>query len=274
MKSQFVATPSCGAPPLFETYTAGIDDTLQQFDWNLVNRLHPDTIRATQDTESLDKLLYSFVDSKYGAVERQFLPFPLSAKFFQLLQIGVDYLLRKLTKTQKQVSQKETEIEYLRHKLEKSVERLDSLPKFTNSEVKVVHSCPVCSRAFKAMLYLDKHVRKCHANQMDAWHALRNDEPYGISIAFKELHQDIDHLRSCITRQDLHTDPPRTSNEMPVFAHKPKQKGIGTPGRITGGTGIEPRFNRKDFMGDSPPKSGLDGVSRFSMDGDLPDNDS
>jgi hypothetical protein len=253
MTVQYAAIPSCGPRPSFEIHTANFDDTLHQFDWNLVNHLNVESIKATGDSDSLEKLLYSFVDSRFGAVERQFLPFPLSAKFYQLLQLGIDYLLTKLRKNQRQVAQRDLEIEYLKHKLEKSIDRLDSLPKFANCDVKVVHSCPVCSRAFKAMLYLDKHIGKCHPEHGDAWRALRHNELFGVAKAFTELHQDIDHLRACITRQDLCAEPPvdhPDCDRMPIQPKPWRPHQRDPSGRIAGFSGIEPGGSRRSFLGD------------------------
>jgi len=252
--TQVVAVPSCGVQPV-RSYRAAFDDTLSQFDWNLLNSLNPETISATDDSESLERVLYSFVDSKFGAVERQFLPFPLSAKLYQMLQLGVDYLLRKQAKLLRQLAQRDAHIERLEHKVEKAIERLDTLPRTANTEVTVVHSCPVCSRAFKAILYLDKHISKCHPQQVDAWRALREGRPYGVSKAFADLHMDIDHLRACVTRQEFEERREIAVNG-PDLGRMPRPRGrrvpaarAGPPGRVTGGVCCQPSALRKEFVG-------------------------
>jgi hypothetical protein len=258
MRVQTVAMPSCGAPPHFEVHTASFDNTLYQFDWNLVNRLNPEVVEGMNDTESLEKILYSFVDSKYGAVERQLLPFPLSAKFYRLLQLGTDYLLKKLVKTQRQVAQKDKEIDYLRHKLEKSIEAFDRVPRLANADVTIAHSCPVCSRAFKALLYLDKHMTQCHPESVDAWRCLREGRPYGLAKALQELHQDVGHLRSCLTRQDLSAchEPDnrdgfdRMPGPRPPSRRKSGPRPPGGPGKFVGATAVEPGANRRNFFCD------------------------
>jgi predicted metal-binding protein len=258
MRTQIVATPSCGVPPHFEVHTANFDNTLYQFDWNLVNRLTPEVVEGMHDTESLEKVLYSFVDSKYGAVEQQFLPFPLSAKFYRLLQLGTDYLLKKLAVTQRQVGQKDKEIDYLRHKLEKSIEALDRVPRVANADVTLAHSCPVCSRAFKALLYLDKHMTQCHPELVDAWRCLRERRPYGLAKALQELHQDVGHLRSCLTRQDLpkccaHQDGfDRMPRSGPPGGRKGGTRPVGGTGRFMGVTEVQPGANRRNFFLDDP----------------------
>lgn len=258
MRVGYIQVPSCGAPPQYEIHTANFDNTLYQFDWNLVNRMNPEYIKATGETSDLEKLIYSFVDSKFGAVERQFLPFPLSAKFYELLQIGFDYVLKKQTKLQQQLKKKDEEIEYLRHKLEKS---LETIPKFVGRDVSIVHSCPVCNKAFKSFYHLDKHINKTHGDLKDAWNALRNQQPYGAPVAFEELHQEINHLRECITRQELVSfEKPKPKREkMPGPQKEKKQTQTVDPGRIVESTCIQPFRYRSDFIDsdfiDIPPKS-------------------
>jgi hypothetical protein len=258
--TQFVANPSCGAPPFFTVHTARFDDTFAQFDWNLINRLNPETVEATQDSESLEKVLYSFVDSKFGAVERQFLPFPLSAKFYRLLQMGVDYLLKKFTKAQRQLSQKDKEIERMREKVERSIEALDRVPRMANTDVSIVHSCPVCSRAFKALLYVDNHMTKCHPEFLDAWRALRDGRPYGLSKAVQDLHDDIGHLRSCLTRQELEAKkPPPVSDRWPRPKPLPqKAKPIDASGKVVESRAIAPSAKLRTFVRDPDDMSGTE----------------
>ncbi|OHS93608.1 hypothetical protein TRFO_40114 [Tritrichomonas foetus] len=248
MRVQYVQTPSCGAPPNYQVHTGEFDNTLYQLDWNLINRTNPEYIRTTGDTETLEKIICSFSDSKFGAVERQFLPFPLSAKFYELIQLSMNYLLKKQTKLQQQLKQKDQEIEYLRHKLEKSYE---TIPKFVGRDVSVVHSCPVCNKAFKSFYHLDKHVKKYHLNLLDAWNSLRNNQPYGAKFEFQELQHEINHLRECITRQEYfaRVEPQNPPEMFPGKANaKKKPSGNGGEGRITESTGVQPRAFRSDFL--------------------------
>lgn len=262
MKVQFAQIPSCGAPPNYEMITANFDDTLYQFDWNLLNRMNLEYVKATQDPEDLEKLIYSFTDSHYGAVERQFLPFPLSKKLYEMLQLGFDYLLRKQTKLQKELKVKNEEIKYLRHKLEKS---LETIPKFVGTDVKVVHTCPVCNKAYKSFYHLDKHMNKAHTYMCDAWNALRNKQPYGASLEFRELQTEIDHLRGYVTKQNLEENSihPITQREKMSGKQPPKksnQKGDQKidPGHISESICVQPRRYKCDFIDshyvDIPPK--------------------
>ena len=223
--------------------------------------MNPDFIRATGETNDLEKLIYSFADSRFGAVERQFMPFPLSAKFYELLQLGVNYMLKKQTKLQQQLKQKDEEIEYLRHKIEKS---LGTIPKFVGRDVSIVHSCPVCKKAFKSFYHLDKHINKAHVNLKDAWNALRNEQPYGAPVAFEELHQEINHLRECITRQELAAldlmDQKKEQKEKLPGPQKVKKSSLTVdPGRIVESKCVQPLRYRSDFIDtdyiDIPPKS-------------------
>lgn len=267
-KTHCVATPSCGAQPM-DTYQAAFDNTLNQFDWNLLNRTNLATVQATNDTETMEKILYSFADSKFGPVERQFLPFPLSAKLYHALQLGVDYLMRRHTKLQRQLAEKDKQIEYLTHKLQKSFDRLDKMPRTSQCDVTVVHSCPVCQRAFKALLFLDKHMLKYHPKEVDAWKALREGQPYGVTKAFEELHQDIDHLRACITRQGYEerrkirrNDPNVDKMPGPRKKKQPQpQQGFDPSGRVVETTQVKPMayrrnfvVNTKDLRREPPPK--------------------
>ena len=67
-----------------------------------LNSLNPEFIEETKDFEPLEKIIYSLIDSKYGSVERQFLPFPISRKFFEIMKLSVKYLIKENSKTKLQ----------------------------------------------------------------------------------------------------------------------------------------------------------------------------
>ena len=247
MNVQFIQTPSCGPPPLFEVHTGEFDNTLNQLDWNLINRTNVEYIKATSDSEALEQIIHSFVDSKFGAVERQFLPFPLSRKLYELLQLSVHYLLKKQTKIQQQMKQKDLEIEYLRHKIDKFY---SAIPKMPSHDVSVVHSCPVCNKAYKSFYHLDKHMHKFHIDMLDAWNALRNKQPYGASLAIQELQFEINHLRECVTRQEFASkqEPPPPKDKFPIKPKTYKKEKTCGEGQIKESTCIQPGRYRSNIL--------------------------
>ena len=196
-------TPSCGYAAMQEAYNPKLQDTVHQFDWNLLNSMNPEFIYETKDNESLEKIIYSLMDSNYGRVEQQFLPFPLSRKFFEIMKLSVKYLMKEISKTKQQMKDKDNEIAYLKHKFEKQITKLDAMNRPKSVDVTVVHSCPKCHRAFKALTYLDKHMKKEHLDILDAWVSLREGTPYGAARELKQLKDEVEDLRMCLNRQEI-----------------------------------------------------------------------
>ena len=225
----FAQIPSISMPQ-FEAEKHNFWKNPNQFNWQLLNDINPDFIRQKQDTEIMDQLIYSFVDSEFGAVERQFLPFPLSAKFFYTFQVCINYLLNKQQKTERKLKESQKYAEKLEHKLENVYVQMDEIAqKSPPSEIKIVHSCPICLKAYKSLAYLDKHIQNFHTNQTELWAALRSGKSYEIHQELEEMRNNLKDIQANIIRQNFTSNmhqvvPTNCSRQKPnSILKKPKE---------------------------------------------------
>lgn len=216
---------SSAIPNYFYGFKPKLDDTAYQFDWTYLNSLNADVLRESNNEETYENIIHSYIDAKFGNVEMQFFPFPLSRKFFEIMQLSIRFLVNKIMKLNNTIKMKNDEIEYMRHKYAKTIQKVDSLPQtILAKDVVPVHSCPVCGRFFKAMMYLDKHFNKEHLEYTDAWSALRHNTPYGVSREAAMMRNDIDDIRACVTRQNLEEAKVYKGKGMNPFVKKKTQK--------------------------------------------------
>lgn len=209
-------TPTCGCPPQYQGVSPTISQSIHQFDWNYLNSLNTEFIREAHDYSTLEKYAYMFADSEYTAVDQQFLPFPLSRKFFEISHDSIKYLFKQIRELQNKLKYKEKEIEYMKHKFEKATKKIDNLSynrnpfppppiaySTTQEAAIIVHTCPCCGRAFRSLQFLDKHIIKEHRHISEAWLSIREGKPYGTSHELKSLKNDVEDLRACLTRQNI-----------------------------------------------------------------------
>jgi hypothetical protein len=106
---------------------------------------------------------------------------------------------------------------------------------------------------------------QCHPESVKAWRCLRQRRPYGLVKVLEELYQDVDHLRSCLTRQDLPTCNgfDRVPGQVPPSGRKGGSRPLG--GR-EGLWGRWPSNRRTLFRDDS---ASCAEPSPSSEDGDL-----
>ncbi|KAH0787136.1 hypothetical protein GPJ56_009134 [Histomonas meleagridis] len=90
---------------------------------------------------------------------------------------------------------------------------------------------------------------------IDAWNALRNNQPYGLPVALQDINEELQELRSSITKQELENvkkeKPKMTSNRLKFPKTKNKEhcsnpKTCST-GKIVGYREFRPKANQSDF---------------------------
>lgn len=266
-------TPTCGCPPQYQGVSPPILQSIHQFDWNYLNSLNTEFIRESRDYNTLEKFAYMFADSDYTAVDQQFLPFPLSKKFFEITHDSVKLLFRRIRELQNRIKEQDKEIKYMRHKFEKATKKIDNLslkqnpfppPPVAYSSTKeaaiVVHSCPCCGRAFRSIQYLDKHVIKEHRHICEAWLAIREGKPYGTTHELKSLKNDVEDLRACLTRQNIASSKmgleDSTINIRPSKKSKSKKKRKSSSSSFTSSSDDSKSHTKEKKKDKSDKKSG------------------
>ena len=189
-------------PPSTLPQTGGLD-------WSLVASTDPDTLAKTNDVEALEAIIQSFIKAQFTQTEAQLMPNPLSAKFFRILQISVNYLLDCQAELQNQTQEYHKLAATLQAKTKKLSAALSSAQESQEvfrGKMENTQKCIVCSHRFKNMEYLDAHMQRRHAALMPAWRSLRIGEMQGygeMMDLISDLRQQIARLQAQIAEQQV-----------------------------------------------------------------------
>ncbi|OHT16585.1 hypothetical protein TRFO_41728 [Tritrichomonas foetus] len=182
-------------------------------DWAIVASCSPEELAETNDIDTLSAIIQSFVHAEFTQTEAQLMPNPLTAKFFRILQIGIQYLLdcqsqlkESLQDSDKTVSQLKTKMKALSAALVRAKDASKKNERISESTEK----CIVCGRRFKNVSYLDGHVQRRHGALMPAWRSLRTGQLQGM----EDFVEQIEILRQEVAK--THRELERRAERVPV----------------------------------------------------------
>ena len=178
-----------------------LNDNISQFDWNFLNIINYDIIKESNDYDSLEKIIYSFVDSNFGQVETKFLPHPISEKFYKILQLSINYLLKQNQKILKEKKRIEKENQNLKLKLQNIIEKYEKFTFNSVQNLNIVFSCPICEKLFKSNLYLDKHIKKEHSDKFQFWLSFKKNEKIPYKEDIESIQKELDIIRSNLIKK-------------------------------------------------------------------------
>lgn len=165
--------------------------------WNIVASCSPEEIAKTNDIKTIEALLNSFLNSRFTNTEAQLLPNPLAAKFYRLLQIGVQYIYDTQEHLREIVRQSDASNKELKEKLRTLTSAVAHLKNKVGKKTgEGSEKCVVCHRVFKSLEYLDSHMQRRHAALVPAWKSLRSGTPQGL----EDITDQITHLRQAISK--------------------------------------------------------------------------
>lgn len=165
--------------------------------WNIVAACSHEEIAKTNDVKTIEALLNSFLNSRFTNTEAQLLPNPLAAKFYRLLQIGVQYIYDTQEHLRKILKQSDEDNKSLKEKLRTVTAAVSHLKnKVGKKPGEGSEKCIVCHRVFKSLEYLDGHMQRRHAALVPAWKSLRSGHPQGL----EDITDQITNLRQAISK--------------------------------------------------------------------------
>lgn len=179
-------------PPL-QPIPPGPQATLPQtggIDWTIISSCSPEELVKTNDVDTLTAIIQSFIHSQFTQTEAQLMPNPLTAKFFHILKIAVQYLLDCQTELKESLDESEKSNQLLKEKLRNlsaSLVRAKDEVKKSEKIKESTEKCIVCGRRFKNIGYLDGHVQRRHGALIPAWRSLRTGQMQGMSDFTEQL---------------------------------------------------------------------------------------
>ena len=187
-------------PPFLPSYDQ--PSALSGIDWSFVNSCDPQILYQTKDFKALQQFISSFMNSKLNCNDKCILSHPLSYKIIELLQITIQYMFE----CQKQLT---SEVEELQDKNELFKQKIKLLVKAQNRSNLLLRDayhdfekCPICAKKFKAIKYVDNHIKQRHPEHQLAWKSLRINNPINPSQRIKELEDEILYLKQMLNQQN------------------------------------------------------------------------
>jgi hypothetical protein len=164
-------------------------------DWSLISSVSPEQVCESNDIDTLEAVIATFVRAEFTQTEAQMMPHPQTAKLFRLLQLGMHHLLDCQQQLQTDLAAAEGSAASLRAKVQSVSASL------SHARAQVAHSesaekCLVCGKKFRTIVYLDEHVSRRHAALVPAWRALRS----GQVQALDDVMEHIDELRRAVAQ--------------------------------------------------------------------------
>lgn len=171
-------------------------------DWNYVDSCDPVMIHETQDFKSIQSFISSFMNSKLIESDKTVLSHPTAFKLVQLLQITVQYMYNCQQQQNSEIDKLEDEKETYKQKAKLLVKQQNRSAALLRDAYQDFEKCPVCAKRFKAMKYVDQHMKTKHKEHLLAWKSLRINNPIDPSKQVKELQDEIIFLKELINKQN------------------------------------------------------------------------
>ena len=181
----------------------------EPLDWNLVSILDPEIIQRIKDFDSLQKIITNFSAANFTNGCSKVLAHPLAIRLCQLLQIGFQFMdqsqkeLKKIVDDDVVYKQKQLNLlKKLKTKLNATEEKL---------KIKSVpyDKCPVCSKKFKSIDFVDKHILTKHSEISEYWDVVRGRKKPEKEPELQQVLDEIVQLRSQLKERES-MSPPRS----------------------------------------------------------------
>lgn len=196
----FGAPPPPNRPPGYQQQPPVRPEPL---DWNLVSILDPAIIQKVRDYDSLQKVVTNFLAANFTPNCSKIITNPLALRLCQLLQLGFQFMdesqreLKKIVDNDAVYKQKMiAALKKLKIKLNQTEEKLKikSIP---------YDKCPICSKKFKSLDYVDKHIITKHEELADCWECIRGRKKPEKEPELQLVLEEIARLRASIKQGNV-----------------------------------------------------------------------
>lgn len=170
-------------------------------DWGLIQKLDPKMLHETRDYDTFQEFVNAFVHWTFNQRDQQIFSNSIVLKLFMLIQETVRYMFD----CQKELKDKIRVLQESRCDSKRQVKTLQKI--IDNKETLLKKSyrdydkCPLCSKKFKNISYLDNHISKYHNEHMDAWRSIRINKPLDSKKEVSKLEMELDTLKNMLHDQ-------------------------------------------------------------------------
>ncbi|KAH0790627.1 Zinc finger, C2H2 type family protein [Histomonas meleagridis] len=164
--------------------------------WNYVQSSDPNSIRITNDTVALNKIMNLFVQTDFSRDPRVNKN-PTLVKLLHLIQLVLHYMSRCQDELKNISEQKSDQILKLKaqdKKYKPLFEKYYTLWKRSKRAAK----CPSCYRLFESMDHLDGHIKRRHPHFLEAWVSIRQNKECEVQDTTKQMKTQIVKLKQKI----------------------------------------------------------------------------
>lgn len=177
-----------------QQYEVGID-------WRFVNSIDVGMMKETQDVNTMQDMVNSFMASQLNKTDRNILTNPLAFRLVSILQVIIKYMFDCQDQLKHKVHELEDDVSFYKHKIKLMQKAQDESSELLRDAYHDFEKCPVCGKKFKAMRYVDRHMESVHKMHLYAWKSLRVDRPIDPKSKVKALEDEIAMLREAMNEQ-------------------------------------------------------------------------
>lgn len=171
-------------------------------DWEFINSCDPVMIYETQDFDSIQLFISSFMNSKLTHPDKKILSHPLSVKLIQLLQLTIQYMYSCQQELSSTIDELNDKNKIYKQKIQLLVKEQNRSAVLLRDAYQDFEKCPVCGKKYKTIKHVDQHMQKNHKEHLLAWKSLRINNPIDPSQRVKELQDEITLLKDLIKKQN------------------------------------------------------------------------
>lgn len=178
----------------------------EPLDWNLVSILDPVIIQKVKDFDSLQKIVTNFLAANFTPNCSKILQNPLALRLCQLLQLGFQFM----DESQRELKKIIDENAVYKQKMINALKKLKSKLQQTEEKLKIksipYDKCPICSKKFKSIDYVDKHIISKHEELLDCWECIRGRKKPEKEPELQLVLEEIARLRASIKQGNISTN--------------------------------------------------------------------
>ncbi|OHS93059.1 hypothetical protein TRFO_12072 [Tritrichomonas foetus] len=153
----------------FENYDispalSGVD----ALDWELIENVNPTKLCQKDGLKTMKTIAYQFITMKSVPLRNS----KLVIKLLQILQVIIEFFLKKKDVFESDANPYDRSLNYMFDDSNLS-NSYNNVYNQNNHKVIIGVQCPLCSKLFKSIHYVDKHIGKVHPNIFHIWENLR-----------------------------------------------------------------------------------------------------
>lgn len=132
----------------------------------MIDDIDPKVLAVTQQKSTMKKIVRNFLHANALFSDPSFCPIEEIYKYFNLLQISVQYLVQENEDLKRIVKAQKNESKATEDKLKATMKKASEAEKIAKTQPQTIFQCPFCPKAYYSPTYVHKHVNRDHQEDL------------------------------------------------------------------------------------------------------------